>query len=143
MARTADGRWINTPATPNHPYDNGIYRALPGTTTPAPLTITIDDLPTMCGPQRGHGDDVTRDCRRNNMAYQLHGLLADIDADRARLPRLRKAYARENLIGHIEFAQRRLAFYLATWELPACAHGDQALSTGTHDVYAILPACTC
>lgn len=143
MARNADGRWINTPATPGHPYDDGIYRAAPGVTEPAPLTITLADLPAYCGPIRGHGDTVTRDCRRNNLAHQLHGLLDDIVRDRTRITRMRSAYGRANLIGYVEFAQRRLAYYLATWSIPACAHGDQAFTEPTHDTERALPACTC
>lgn len=141
MARTADGRWIIAQATPGHPYDDGIYRAL--TPVIGAPTVTVEDLPGMCGPIRGHGDDTTPLCRRNAMAYQLHGLLADIERDRARLARMRKDFAKCNLIGHIEFCERRLAFYLATWDLGGCTHGDTALNATTHDVEAVLPACTC
>ena len=143
MARNADGRWITTPATPGQPYDDGIYRALPGVTTPAPLVITIADLPGMCGPQRGQGDAVTPLCGRLNRTYQLHSLLADIEKDRARLGRMRNAFGISNLIGHIEFAQRRLAHYLATWEIAECTHGGHAFAELTHDLEMVYPPCTC
>jgi hypothetical protein len=142
MARTDDGRWITTPATPAHPYDDGIYRALPGTTAPAALTIAVEDLPAYCGPLRGHGG-TTPDCRRNNLAYQLRILHDEITAYRGRITRSRTARSRENLIGFVEFAQRRLAFYLSTWEIPTCTHGDHAFATPTRDTEQALPPCTC
>lgn len=141
MARTADGRWIITEPTPGHPYDNGIYRAL--TTQIGETRFTVDMLPAFCGPMRGQGDTVTRTCRRNDIAWSLITDLNQIERDRKSLTRMRNTWAMTNLIGAIEFLERRLAFYLATWELPECSHGDQAFTEPTHDVERTLPACTC
>jgi hypothetical protein len=142
MARNADGRWISIPVSPGHPYDDGIYRALPGTVEPAPLTISVEDLPGYCGRLRGHGGTGPV-CRRVNLVYQLHTLHAEILSERARITRCRSAHSRENLIGFVEFAQRRLAYYLTAWHLPECGHGEHAFAEATHDTEQALPACTC
>ncbi len=127
-ARTADA-----------PYDNGIYR--PATPELPAATITLADLPAYCGRMTDMGRD--QRCRRLALAYQLRTDFDQIADARARHGRLRRDFYRRNLAGWVAFAQRRLAYYLATWELPECACGDRALAAPTHDTEAVLPDCTC
>jgi hypothetical protein len=132
------GRTIN-PATPGNPYDNGIYQA-DTRYVPVPA-LAVDGLPGMCGqaPPVGTGTE----CRRLTLTRHLHSDLTEINRETGRLPRMRNDWRARNLIGWIEFANRRLAYQFATWDLPACTCGDQAFPEATHDLNATYPACTC
>lgn len=132
------GRTI-TPATPGHPYDNGIYQA-DTIYTPEP-GIATSDLPAMCGQLAPVGE--TTRCLRLIRTWHLHSDLADITKDINSLSRMRNAWRARNLIGNIEFRIRRLTYQIATWEIPACACGNRALAQPTHNLEEIYPACTC
>jgi hypothetical protein len=136
MTATATPRTISA-RTPNAPYDNGIYqaatRALPA------ATVTLADLPAYCGPLTDMGRD--QRCPRTSKVYRLHTVLDEITRERARQPRVRRDDRARNLAGWVAFAERRLAYYLATWQLPACGCGDNAFAEPTRDTEAALPAC--
>lgn len=127
------------PANPGSSYDSEIRQA--DTRYTPTLSITVEDLPGLCGQQPGVGQ--SQPCRRLGLAQHLHRDLAEIRREIAALSRMRSDWRARNLIGWIEFATRRLEFQMATWEFPPCACGDRAFPEPTHDLEASYPDCTC
>lgn len=134
-------RRVITAPTPGHPYDNGIYQAT--TRELPPLTVAEAELPAYCCRKRGHGEDGP-ECRRTNLADQLRAEFDDISRYRARAARNRSDRQARNLIGWVEFGERRLRHYLNTWTLPECTGAEvRRFAEPVRDRETALPVCTC
>lgn len=135
-------RFVISPPTQGSPYDNGIYRAL--TPDLPAATVTDSELPAFCCRIRGHGEGGT-ECRRTNLVFHLWTDYAQIARERARVRRLRSEWKARNLIGWIEFAERRLRHQMTTWKLPECTGEESRRFTPgeVRDVETALPVCTC
>lgn len=133
------GRTITRP-TDGAPYDNGVYQA-DSREMPA-ARFTAEDLPAYCCRMGDMGR--TQRCHRTAMVNNLVTDLDLINRERTRQPRMRNDWRARNLAGWIAFAERRMAYYLATWELPACTGAEaDRFAKPVRDQELALPACTC
>ncbi|MER7331707.1 MULTISPECIES: hypothetical protein [unclassified Micromonospora] len=135
-------RRVLTTPTPGHPYDNGIYQA--ATRDLPAATVTESELPAYCCRMRLHGE-TGPECRRTNLVWQLRSEFEQITRERARVARVRSDWRARNLVGWVEFAERRLRFYLGAWTLPPeCAGApERRFAEPVRDSETVLPACTC